>query len=285
MNQQISVFAIVRNPQQLSDLAHYPNLTIIVCDMTNYTSLPKLISEREFDVCFHLAWEGTMGKKIQHLDTQLQNIKYSSDLMSILHSIDIKRLIFVDTISQYKYVPITTADKQTITKNFDVYGIAKQFTYKVLIQQASENNIHLNSVIMTNVFGIGDYSKRSTNIIIDKFLKNKSPSLANGNILYDWTYIDDVVQAMVIVAQKGLNLKQYYVGHRTLKTLEEIITTVRDIVNPNISLTFGTYHDTSFIDYNAFFNDELYQDTSFEITSDFKENIQKTSEWVKTIDF
>ena len=284
LDQDIEVYAIVRDPQKLSDLSTYSNLKIVTCEMSEYSSLADKITERDFDVCFHLAWEGAMGEKIQHLETQLKNIQYSSDLMISISALKTNRFIFVDTISQYKFIPIIN-DGVVTNKNFDIYGIAKQATYKFLIQLASTLNIHLNSVIMANVYGIGDYSKRSTNIIINNFFKNISPNLADGKTLYDWTYIDDVVQGLVAVSQKGKKIKRYYLGHRKLKTFEELITTVRDTVNPNIELKFGTYHDISFIDFHAFFNDDLYQDTGFEITSDFKDNILKTTEWVKTLNF
>ncbi|MGL4367188.1 MAG: NAD-dependent epimerase/dehydratase family protein [Brevinemataceae bacterium] len=283
LNNNIEVYAIVRDKEKLVDLTHNKNLKIISCEMKGYNTLPEKIKERDFDVCFHLAWEGIVGCEMQNLSTQIKNIENTSSLLYALSKLNIKQFIYADSISQYKYIPINKTT--TLYKNFDVYGLSKDFTRKYLIQQISTLDMQFNAVIMSNIFGVGDFSKRSTNIIIDKFLKGESPALADGSILYDWVYIDDAIQVMLAVVDKGHPYKTYYIGYRKLKTFEEIVTTVRDIVNPTIPLTFGTYHDTSFIDYDQFFNDDLYQDTGFEIRSDFAENIKKTTEWVKFLNF
>lgn len=83
------------------------------------------------------------------------------------------------------------------------------------------------------------------------------------------------------VLEFGKDKKTYYIGHKHLRTFKEIITDVRDYINPNSKLNFGKYQDNNYIDYQEISLFSLYEDTGFEARADFKESILKTAEWLK----
>ncbi len=89
-------------------------------------------------------------------------------------------------------------------------------------------------------------------------------------------YIDDIVDAFIAISEKGGNFKSYYVGHRRLKIFRDLITEIRDIVNPSVDLLFGEFNDGANIDYSQRDLDALYNDTGFECKSDFHESIQNS---------
>ncbi len=281
LDKNINVFAIVRNAQKLSEFESYTNLKVVTCNMNEYNTLPEKITKRGFDACFHLAWEGVNN---YNNNIQINNIQNSVELIDALNTIKVEKLLFANSSFQYKYFK-TDFEDYSITSNIDIYGITKQATGNILQKRCLEYKIDYYSIIIPVAYGVGDYSKRSTNMIINFFQNNVSPNLVDSQTLCDWTYIDDTVLAIYNVIKRGKPFKHYYIGLRKIKTFGEVITKVRDIINPNIELHFGTYHDIGFIDYDKFLNDDLYLDTGFEITSDFTENIKKTAEWVKTLSF
>ena len=169
--------------------------------------------------------------------------------------------------------------EQFVQKN--IYGLAKQAAGDLLKAIAIKYNIHFNKVLFTNVFGIGDYSTRSTNTFIKQLLSGEDLRLIDGEHKHDWIYIDDAVQGMLAILKKGNNGMSYYVGNRKLNSFREIITEVRDILSPKAGLYFGCYDDNGYIDYSQIDLEALYRDTGFECKSDFKESIMKTAEWLK----
>ena len=87
--------------------------------------------------------------------------------------------------------------------------------------------------------------------------------------------------ALVAIGEKGKDQRTYYIGHRDVRTFEQLITGIGDIVNPEVELEFGSYKDSYNIDYSVIDVDALYNDTGFECKADFRESITKTMEWIK----
>ena len=112
-------------------------------------------------------------------------------------------------------------------------------------------------------------------------IEGKSPNLVEGNFLYDWVYIEDIVKALCAIADKGINQKSYYIGHEKLYTFKEIANSVKNIINPNVVLNFGAYKDSINIDYSKINLSELRVDTGYFPDNDFEESIIRTSNWIK----
>ena len=130
-------------------------------------------------------------------------------------------------------------------------------------------------------YGENNYSKQLVNVVISSLINGISPKLVEGNNTYDLVYIGDIVNAFIAIGTKGINQKEYYIGHRALKTFKEWMIEIRDIFAPEIQLNFGEYKDKQNIDYSMIELNSLYEDTKFECQADFKETIQQTAEWVK----
>ena len=99
-------------------------------------------------------------------------------------------------------------------------------------------------------YGEGNRSMQLFNVVMKSLIDGKSPSLIEGNNLYDMVYIEDIVGAFIAVAEKGIAGRSYYVGHRQLKTFRSWIEGIRDIVAPNVVLKFGEYNDPLDLDYS-----------------------------------
>jgi nucleoside-diphosphate-sugar epimerase len=274
------VYAVVRNPEKIRDLEN-KNLYVINLNLNEYQKLPELIID-EIDVFYHFAWEGTFGESFRNYYQQFDNVKYSGDAITAACNMKCKKFILAGTIVELevkKYINMNYCEPRISC----IYGTAKMAAEMLCKIIAYNNNIEFNMSIIASVYGVGDYSLMIQNILINAFNKGNTIKLVKGENLYDWIYIDDVVNAFISIGEKGVNFKTYYVGHRELKTFKEIVTQVRDIINPDIELKFGELNDSTPLDYSLININELYEDTGFEAKVDFKESILKTSEWVKTL--
>lgn len=70
-------------------------------------------------------------------------------------------------------------------------------------------------------------------------LSGERTSFSSGNQLYDFTYIDDVVNAIAGILSDGVPGKTYYVGSSKCRPLKDYIKVIRDSIDPDISLHFG----------------------------------------------
>ncbi|RPF42152.1 nucleoside-diphosphate-sugar epimerase [Hydrogenoanaerobacterium saccharovorans] len=278
INQGVFVYAIVRNEKKMEDLSSQ-NLKVIRADIKDYKNLSDKICDN-IDTFYHLEWVGVSGPNYNDYKEQIDNIKASCDAVSTAMILKCKRFVFVGSSHQYLSVK---KNGITVPANTSVYGCAKMSTQLICKTLVKNSSMFFNTALFTNVFGVGDFSLRSTNLLITKFLNNENPRLISGEHQHDWIYIDDAVAGLIAITERGIPDKDYYIGNLKLKTFKQIISNVRDIVNPQIQLVFGEYEDPTFIDYTKIDLEELYRDTGFEVKCNFEESISKTAEWVKTL--
>ena len=147
------------------------------------------------------------------------------------------------------------------------------------------NNIFYNSALIPLPYGVGNNSPQLFNILIKNCYNNLPTKLIEGNNQYDCVHISDVAKGIAAIGNLGKNMKSYYIGHRKIKTFREVVTEIRNIINPNARLLFGEYKDSLNMDYSLANIDDLYDDTGFECTADLKSTILETANWLKEIDF
>ena len=269
------VYAVVHSADSVSEISS-ENLFPIECDFERYGLLSEMIPPK-VDAFVHLAWKGVSGVESKNLSVQVNNIKAASSAFEQACFADAKKFLFVGSSYQYRVEPLQEG-MPYVLKN--IYGIAKHTCTELLKAAAIGCDITFNSVLFTNVFGVGDYSMRTTNIFISQLLKGQALRLIPGRYKHDWVYIDDAIEGMISVLEKGKNGVSYYIGERELRTFREIITDVRDVLAPKVDLLFGYYPDDGYIDYDKIDLNRLYDDTGFQCPSNWKENILQTAEWV-----
>lgn len=283
LDEGITVFAVVRNKLKLTDFAHYDNLKIIECEMNNYKTLNEKISNKNFDVFFHLAWDGMSGKDLSDYTKQISNILFTADAITAAKGLKAKKFVFTNSVNYYE-VENYLVNRIYNVRPASIYGASKYFSEFINQILTEQDKIEYNSILLGKAFGIGDNSQTLPNFFITSLLKGECPDLVKGDYLYDWIFIDDVVDGIIAVAKNGKNRKMYYVGHRKIDLLKNILINVRNIIAPNIKLKLGTYKDIGYPDYNKIDLEACYMDTGFEAKADFKESILKTAEWIKNKD-
>jgi NAD-dependent epimerase/dehydratase len=275
------VYAVVRNKEKMKDIVENNNLKIIVLDLKNYIDLFKYIDDK-IDYFFHLSWDGVSGDALTSYERQLKNVKNSCDTIISVSKMKVGKFIFAGTVNELEIV--SYINKYNIFPRMAcIYGSSKLLAEMMLKTLAFNNNILINIALIGSIFGPNDESRMVQNIVISELLKGNSPKLVGGDMMYDWVYIDDVVEGLIKIAELGIPQKSYYVGHRKFRTFREIIEETRDIINPTIKLEFGTIKDYTNIDYTLIDIEELYKDTGYEAKADFINSIKETAEWVKKL--
>lgn len=147
-------------------------------------------------------------------------------------------------------------------------------------------NLGLDFVCTTisNVYGVGEISERLINTTIIKLLKKEKTSFTEGNQLYDFIYIDDVVRAFILIGEYGKPFKNYYIGNKKPQLLKEFLVKIRDCIDTNIELGLGEipFNGIS-LNYTEFSTLGLYEDFNFKTTVNFEDGIKKTAEWLRKI--
>jgi nucleoside-diphosphate-sugar epimerase len=238
----------------------------------------------DVDVLFHFAREGgCFGKVFQNTSLQIKNITNDVAAVNMALKCGCYRFVYAQT---YNFLEVREFLNGNITepRYTNIYAASKTAAEIIGKTVAFNNDLEYVSGAPTMIFGPGNHHLESfSDIMLRKLLNGEDLQCVPGDNLYDMVYIDDVVNAFIAIAERGVNLKTYYIGSRKLRTFNEIVTEVRDIVAPAAKLNFGAYPESpQVINWANAGLDSLYNDTGWQCSADFNGNIVKTAEWIKT---
>lgn len=275
------VFAVSRQVSRLNDVQH-ENLTCVDADFDCYDKLWERIPSA--DRFYHFAWEGAFGEKTKDHQIQLRNTQAACNALMQAVKMGCKKFILAGTVAELEI--LEHIDRNVChPRGSCVYAAAKLTAEMMCKTLAAQNQIEFNCGLFANIIGPGDYSRRSTNSILSHFLKNKAPKFVKGEGQNDWLYIKDAVRLIEAMGECGVNMKTYYIGHINLWPLRKIIERARDVVAPQLELTFGELPDQFLTDYSYISTHELFEDTGCKAEYDFDQAIRETAAWVKTLNF
>lgn len=276
----VKVYGVDINEEKLSKWREFKSFVPVVAGFSQYDKLHEYISDDGIDVFYHFAWQGVLGDTFKDYSLQLNNAKYCCDALKQAGQIGCKKFVLAGTYNEFEIRNFLASDYFE-PRYTCIYATAKTAAELMCKTLAYNLGIEYSAGLICMTYGENNKSEMLTNVVIRQLIQGISPRLIRGDNLYDMIYIDDIADAFVAIAEKGKNLKSYYVGHRKLKTFQELLSEIRDILAPNIELQFGAYHDTANMDYSLIDLDALYRDTGFECHADFRESILKTAEWLK----
>ena len=275
------VYAVSRNVSRLAELRSVA-LKCVEADFSAYGTLKEKIPSAE--IFYHLAWDGTYGPKTTDHTVQLRNSQAACDALKQAVEIGCQKFVLAGTVAELEI--LEHLDKNVcFPRGTCVYATAKLAAEMMCKALASQYGIGFNCGLFANIIGPGDHSRRSTNSILHQFLKGEAPKLVKGEGLNDWLYIKDAVQLIAAMGESGRNMKTYYIGHTELWPLRKIIERARDVVAPDLELTFGTLPDAFLTDYSYISTSALFEDTGCRAGYDFDRAIRETADWVKTLQF
>lgn len=282
LKNNIKIYAIVRNKETLCEFAGNPMLEVVESEFAHYAEdLPPVIPP-DVDVFYHIAWEGAYGPILGDYTQQIKNIQYTCDMITLAHQLKCKKFIMAGTINELELLQFFHAE-EVAPRKACIYGISKLSCDLMCKTLANEYGILYNTAIIGSCFGPGDRSKRIHNVFISNMLNGTKPKLISGDTMHDWIFIDDVAEMFMHIGHKSVNMKNYYLGHNYLRRLEDILNEVRDYINPEMELVFGEINNSFLIDYSLVDLNSVYADTDYVCTTDFKETILKTADWIKEI--
>ena len=280
LSKNIKILAIVReNSKRINNIPKNANIKIIECDLKNLHLLN--ITENDFDVFYHFAWEGTFGNDRDNKDKQEKNVEYTLDALRLAVKAGCKKFIGAGSQAEYgRYNGVI--NEETPTNPETEYGKAK-LRAKIESQKLAEL-LGIN-YIWTRIFSVyGPYDGDNTMIMtsIKEMLNGNSPNYTKGEQNWDYLFSEDLAKMLFILGENGKNKKTYCLASGKTKKLYEYINIIKNIINESIELKLGVIEYTENqvmnlkVDIRKFIKDTGYvPDTSFE------KGMQKTINWYK----
>ena len=250
----------------------------ITCNLFDINSID--IHAEDATVFVHLAWAATSGEMRGDYDAQLKNVKMTCDCVKFAANIGCQKFIYASSINEvetYEYLNMNNIEPG---KGY-IYGAGKLAAHLMGETVAFQERIDFIPILITNIYGAGEKSARLINSSIRKLLKNERCSFTEGNQTYDFIYVDDAINSIVSIIERGKGFNLYYIGSGKPKPLKEFLITMKEIVNPKATIGLGDLpFKGAYVDYSKFEMRKVYEDTHYENAVDFIEGIKLTKEYI-----
>lgn len=213
-----------------SDMAH-----VVECDLSDYKNLSI---EGEHDAFIHLSWEKTFGASRDDAEVQTRNIQYTLDACHLAKRCGCKA--FVGAGSQAEY----GVQNKALTPDMPVnpesgYGIAKYAAGKLSAMLCKSLCMRQNWARILSVYGPNDGENTLISYVIRELKAGHSPELTKCEQIWDYLYADDAGDAILAIAERGIDGKAYPIGSGHGRKLSDYIEDIHGIIAPDIVIKYG----------------------------------------------
>ena len=226
----------------------------IKCNLLDQKKLKKIFKKIRPDLVIHLAAQSTVNEKIKWIDYYENNVKATKNILDVMKTFKIKRLIFSSTASVYKEkkTKISEIDK---LKPSSKYGKSKLIAENLIKKYKSINHVILRFFNVSSALRqplIGELHNPETHLLpvsVTKIFNNKIIEIfgkdyksKDGTCERDYIHIKDVCRAVYNSSKLMLKKNENYtlnIGNgKTISNLE-ILRSLKKITKKNIRFKFG----------------------------------------------
>lgn len=282
INNNVEVLAIIRRgSQRANNIVEHPLVRRLELNLDELANLKGYLDGKQYDVFYHLGWDGTFGNSRNNMRGQLQNIQYTLDAVEVASSVGCKK--FVGAGSQAEYGRVE-GSLSSITPTFpeNGYGIAKLCAGQMSRIMCEQKGIEHVWTRILSIYGPHDGLSTLIMYTIGKLLNNEKPSLTKGEQMWDYLYSKDAGKAMYLIGEKGIDKKTYCIGSGCARKLRDYTEIIKKCINESAELGYG---DNPYVPKQVMYLcadiTELTNDTGFIPSYSFEDGIQETIMWYK----
>lgn len=270
--QNHEVIALVRSEKD-HNIFQSSSVHVYTCPMSDYDKpkIQEILSGS--DLFYHLAWDGTSGAGRSDLEKQLDNVRYTKSAVHLACRSGCRRFVFAGSIMEYEaaaYIPRQGAEP----KMESIYSIAKlagDYCAKVISQNLGMEYVNL---VLSNIYGPGEESARFLNRLVYKMRHTEEIELTEGKQLYDFIYITDAVEAMILAGCRGQSGGVYYIGNRRQRPLREYIEAASRVIGSRSVLKYGAVQfQGPYLTYQEVDTGRVSREFGFDPKVDFEKGI------------
>ena len=205
------------------------NVEYLICDLYNKNKLNKKLS-LDFDYVVNLAGYVDHSNRDRIIKSHYIGCK---NLSTILLNTKIKKFIQVGSSIEYgKIRSPQLENKNNKQRTFSAYGEAKLKSTKFLLNLSKKFNFPVTVIRLYLVYGPYQDINRVIPITILNAIKNKKFDCSNGLQLRDFTYIEDVIEAIIKTLKNRQSTGQIInIGQGKPVSIKRVINKIFELLN------------------------------------------------------
>lgn len=271
LNAGHTVAAVVRPNSSRKDNLPY-GVNVIGLPLSRLNEL-----KGQYDLFYHLAWNGADGEKRNDFEIQQKNIKYTVEAIRAAKRCGCGK--FVGAGSQAEYGVVKNACiEETTPQPFMMYGVMKLSAYYIGKIIADQECISFVWPRIYSVYGPNQNTGTLLSYLFHALKKGEVPQLSSCENLWDYMYVTDCTYALRLLGEKKEAKGIYNVSAGEVRFLKDYVKEVRDLIAPNISLNFNARKNDENKTFCLYPNISKLKKLGFERKISFLQGIKKIME-------
>lgn len=272
---------------RLEQLKVFNNFQFVKADIADEKAVNLLFAENKFDIVVNLAAQAGVRYSIDNPRSYISsNIIGFFNILETCRYNPVKHLVFASSSSVYgnqNKIPFTVIDN--VDHPISLYAATKKSDELMAFTYAHLYKIPLTGLRFFTVYGPWGRPDMAYFSFTNKIYADESIKIFNnGDMLRDFTYIDDIVHGIELVidkAPKGEDpYKIYNIGNNKPERLMYFIETLENAIGKKAKKEFlpmqpgdvyQTYADIS----------ELEKDFGFKPKTSIEDGLKKFADWYK----
>lgn len=277
--EKIDVYGIVLPGHNIFD--YNEHLHIVEANANELMDYLNFFPIGTIDSMYHFAWAGVNAELRNNVEIQLENIEITLNCIRFAVKIGVKKIIFPGSTNEYLYYgkPI---NKDAVPSPNNAYGSVKVALRYLCKAYTTEKKVDFVYAILGSIYAADRCDNNVIYYTIDKLLKGEKPLLTKLEQLWDYVYIDDVVEALFLIGKKGINGAVYSIGHGDNWCLSNYINIIHEKIDPLLPLGIGVIpYSSNDLPSSCIDLTDIYNDTGFKPQVKFEDGISKVIEQMK----
>lgn len=283
IQEQVEVLVLCRKGSaRASQIPVHPLICRLEAELSALAELSNQTG-KDWDVFYHLAWEGTTGAERNDAELQLKNAAYTLDAVRLAKRFGCNTFVGAGSQAEYgRYEGILNEKVPAFPETG--YGIAKLAAgqmSRLLCEQLQMRHIW---VRILSVYGPWDQKRSMVMSAIDTLLRGQKPSFTKGEQMWDYLYSADAARALFLLGERGIGGKIYCLGSGQAAPLKDYICQLAEAVPEaaDVPLGFGEIpYSTGQVMHLCADIGALTADTGFVPEFTFAEGIKNTVQFVR----
>ena len=200
-----SYYDVNLKKNRLKILKNYKNFNFTKIDISNNQKLEKLFKSLRISVVINLAASAGVRYSLNHPEKYLKdNINGFFNILTLSNKYKIKHLIFASSSSVYgNSSKFPLSESNETSKPLSFYAASKKCNEVMAHSFSNINKLACTGLRFFTVYGEYGRPDMALYKFSNNIMKNKKVDLFNrGNHIRDFTYIDDVVDQIILLINK-----------------------------------------------------------------------------------
>ena len=227
---------------RLEILEDFRNFSFEKVDISCESDLANLFKKYKPDKVVNLAAQAGVRYSIENPNAYISsNIIGFMNVLQCCRYNNIKGLIYASSSSVYgnnKEIPFSVEAKTD--KPISVYGATKKSNELMAYSYSHLYKVPTTGLRFFTVYGPWGRPDMAFSIFTDKIINNKKINLFNhGEMFRDFTYIDDIVQGLVLSLNKSLSCSVFNMGSSSSIKIIDLISLIETKIGKKAKIKFS----------------------------------------------